>query len=100
MADTVPVFFDELRSITDEDLAKFFLHVGASGKCPVCGTNDWHRLPDDGKGKNYAIPNFPGPRGYRVEPLHVVALFCAKCGFVRQHATHVIYGVLNELNHG
>lgn len=77
-----------LEPISDEQLQAFLAHAHADSGCPTCATNRWHRLPEQSPGVNYAVPGFVPMRG--PTGLEVVVLYCMQCGFVRQHAAHLI----------
>jgi hypothetical protein len=49
-------------------------------------------------GFNYAIPPFHQDIYGSYSGLEVVVLYCMTCGFVRQHAAHMIRRALEEKN--
>jgi len=77
------------ESISDELLQSFLSQANASNGCPMCSTNRWSRLHEPIHGFNYAIPTML-PEYTEWRGLEVVVMYCMNCGFVRQHAAHLI----------
>jgi ribosomal protein L37E len=83
------------ESISDEQIVEFMAARSVKSECPCCGSTRWHRLAEPLWGLNYKIPPYvesayPG--------MEVVVLYCMHCGFVRQHAAHLIRKAIEENN--
>lgn len=85
----MPIDIDH-SSISDEDIIGFMSHAGAKPECPCCGGVQWHRLMEPLHGHNYKIPPLLAVASSDWQGLEVIAMYCMSCGFVRQHAAHLI----------
>ncbi|SPD47497.1 conserved protein of unknown function [Cupriavidus neocaledonicus] len=79
-------------SISDQDVVDFMEARQVSSNCPCCGRTVWHRLKEPFYGVNYKIsPTIPdGYGGSQSNYFDVIVMYCMNCGFLRQHASHMI----------
>lgn len=78
----------EQNPISDDLLQRYFSSANAVNGCPICSTNTWARYVDPIGGGNLGVASLTPRHG--PASLEVVVLYCMNCGFVRQHAAHLI----------
>lgn len=72
----------------DRRVEAAFDRNGVSEKCPFCATDSW--LIESFPGCTPAIPMMQSSSGVPLAIIPVVALTCAKCGFLRLHGKRQI----------
>lgn len=76
-----------LTPISDQMLLDFMEKKRVSPICPLCSNESWHRLVEPAAGTNYLVPPIYESSYMGLE---VVVIYCMNCGYVRQHAAHLI----------
>ena len=82
--------------VTTEEVSQFMAARADHYACPICGNPTWLGMTD-GTGRTAGIPWISPQGGLETNLVRVLAMFCAKCGFVRSHELSVFKRYLKEL---
>ncbi|MGI4938588.1 MAG: hypothetical protein ACRYF5_17850 [Janthinobacterium lividum] len=91
--------------IKNDEILDFLTLRSALGACPCCQSARWTNFRAPYAHMDFTIPfSYQQPAGAipdgipLLSGLDVVTIYCVNCGFVRQHAAHIIRAWVAQQN--
>lgn len=83
-------------SVSTEEIAQFMRTHKDSYACPICASTNWMGMTD-GTGRTAGVPWVSAEGSLELDPVRVLTMFCARCGFVRSHELGIFSRHLHSL---